>query len=185
MEYLIFVVIISLVFIVYDKLVTNTPSLYSKSSLQKDKNSSDIEIITKNSENKSYNTKEEKIVNNFYVQNNSYTYNNNRSSLNGKGGHTYDKWQQLGYQVKSSEHYSYKHYGHEIFLEDQVVKLSDSLPLIDTYSKPKKTYKKARTSELHTYSEWMDLGYQVRKGQRKIKGNGSNALFSRNQVAMI
>jgi hypothetical protein len=36
------------------------------------------------------------------------------------GGHTYEKWQQLGYQVRRGEKAAYKYYGKSIFTEDQV-----------------------------------------------------------------
>lgn len=39
--------------------------------------------------------------------------------------HTYEKWQELGYQVKNGEHASYKLYGQKIFKRNQVVKISD------------------------------------------------------------
>ena len=51
-----------------------------------------------------------------YSSRNSY-----KKSNNSKGGHTYDKWQELGYQVKKGEKYAYKMYGQYIFTRDQVV----------------------------------------------------------------
>ena len=39
-------------------------------------------------------------------------------------GHTYDKWQKLGYQVKKGEVASYHLYGKNIFTEDQVIEVS-------------------------------------------------------------
>jgi len=44
------------------------------------------------------------------------------SSSSSKGGHTYDKWQELGYQVKRGETAAYTHYGKKIFVKNQVVK---------------------------------------------------------------
>ena len=39
-------------------------------------------------------------------------------------GHTYDKWQELGYQVKKGEKAAYKYYGQSIFTKDQVFKVN-------------------------------------------------------------
>lgn len=36
-------------------------------------------------------------------------------------GHTYNKWQELGYQVKKGETAAYRYYGNNIFTRDQVV----------------------------------------------------------------
>lgn len=41
-------------------------------------------------------------------------------------GHTYDKWQELGYQVIRGETASYTYYGNKIFTRDQVVKIKKS-----------------------------------------------------------
>lgn len=38
-------------------------------------------------------------------------------------GHTYDKWQSLGYQVKRGEKAAYNFYGKSIFTKDQVTKI--------------------------------------------------------------
>jgi hypothetical protein len=38
-------------------------------------------------------------------------------------GHTYDKWLELGYQVKRGEKAAYKYYGRYIFESDQVVRI--------------------------------------------------------------
>ena len=40
-------------------------------------------------------------------------------------GHTYDKWQELGFQVKKGERHSFNHYGNKCFTRDQVVKIDD------------------------------------------------------------
>ncbi len=40
-------------------------------------------------------------------------------------GHTYDKWQELGYQVKRGESAAYKYYGNNVFTRDQVVPVSN------------------------------------------------------------
>ena len=39
-------------------------------------------------------------------------------------GHTYEKWQELGYQVKRGEKAAYEYYGNYIFTRDQVVSIS-------------------------------------------------------------
>ena len=36
-------------------------------------------------------------------------------------GHTYEKWQELGYQVKKGQKAAYQFYGNNIFTRDQVV----------------------------------------------------------------
>jgi len=38
--------------------------------------------------------------------------------------HTYDKWQELGYQVKHGESATYTHYGQKIFTRGQVVDMN-------------------------------------------------------------
>ena len=40
-------------------------------------------------------------------------------------GHTYDKWQELGYQVKKGAKADYNHYGQSIFKQHQVVYIGD------------------------------------------------------------
>lgn len=40
-------------------------------------------------------------------------------------GHTYEKWQELGYQVKKGEKAAYRFYGNNIFTRDQVVNSDD------------------------------------------------------------
>ena len=40
-------------------------------------------------------------------------------------GHTYDKWQELGFQVKKGERHSFNHYCNKCFTIDQVVKIDD------------------------------------------------------------
>lgn len=41
-------------------------------------------------------------------------------------GHSYEKWQDLGFQVKKGETASYKHYGVPMFKKNQVIKKSCS-----------------------------------------------------------
>jgi|GEM_PF-6808417 hypothetical protein len=136
------------------------------------KNCIDIELIDDEPK------KEKKVINNYYVQNNIYVNNSSKK----KEGHTYFKWKELGYQVKKGEVYTYKLYGHEVYTEDQVYKISSRKSI--SY-KSKKKYTKSRADELHTYDEWLDLGYQVRKGERKVSGSGANSKFSRDQVAIL
>jgi len=38
-------------------------------------------------------------------------------------GHTYEKWQELGYQVKKGERHSFNYYGNKCFTRDQVVRI--------------------------------------------------------------
>ena len=40
-------------------------------------------------------------------------------------GHTYDKWKELGYQVKRGEQHSFIHFGNKCFTRDQVVRIDD------------------------------------------------------------
>ena len=42
-------------------------------------------------------------------------------------GHTYDKWQELGYQVKRGEKHSFNYFGNKCFTRDQVVRINDEL----------------------------------------------------------
>jgi hypothetical protein len=48
-------------------------------------------------------------------------------------GHTYDKWQELGCQVKRGETYSFKHYGNKCFTRDQVVRIEFDEEEDDSY----------------------------------------------------
>jgi len=115
------------------------------------------------------------IVHNTYIQNNIYVQNNYGS---GKlEGHTEKVWKRKGYSLKYGETYAYKHYGNEIFTEDQVKKQRQ----ISTRS----SYTKSRSSERNTYDGWLSLGYQVRKGSRAVGGSGNYAQFDRDQVAWV
>lgn len=40
-------------------------------------------------------------------------------------GHTYEKWQEMGYQVKKGQKAAYRFYGNNIFTRDQVVSIED------------------------------------------------------------
>ncbi|UUO25443.1 hypothetical protein FGD67_21160 [Colwellia sp. M166] len=40
-------------------------------------------------------------------------------------GHTYEKWQELGYQVKKGQKAAYRFYGNNIFTRDQVVNVDE------------------------------------------------------------
>ncbi|GAD78651.1 MULTISPECIES: hypothetical protein [Vibrio] len=42
------------------------------------------------------------------------------NDTNSNEGHTYDKWRELGYQVRRGEKAAYKYYGKSIFTRDQV-----------------------------------------------------------------
>jgi hypothetical protein len=108
------------------------------------------------------------IINNVYIQNNVYVQYNNYSSKS--EAHTEAVWKRKGYSVKYGETYAYKHYGNEIFTEDQVTS---------------QRYIRSRSMEIHTYDAWLDLGYQVRKGSRAIGGSGGYSTFDRDQVAWV
>ena len=117
------------------------------------------------------------IVNNYYIQNN-YSSSSSSSKVE---KHTRKIWEKLGYKIKNKESFSSIYYGQELYESSQVYKASTKKYV---EYKPKKR-KKSRSSELHTYDGWEDLGYQVRKGERKVEGSGKKSLFSRDQVAMI
>ena len=38
-------------------------------------------------------------------------------------GHTYEKWKELGYQVKKGAKHSFNHFGNKCFTREQVVKI--------------------------------------------------------------
>ena len=42
------------------------------------------------------------------------------NATSASSGHTYEKWLELGYQVRSGEKAAYKYYGKSIFTADQV-----------------------------------------------------------------
>ncbi len=101
------------------------------------------------------------------------------NSSNKSEGHTARVWEKMGYTVKYGETYAYKFYGNEIFTEDQVVKKGSN------FYAEKKRFRKSRESETHTYDEWQELGYQVRRGERAISSSGWRYYFDRDQVAWI
>ncbi len=82
-------------------------------------------IPSKSSDNKNlYTTSNYTSSTNNYMNDDEYdnctkVYSSNSSS---KEGHTYDKWQELGYQVKRGETATYTYYGKKIFVKNQVVK---------------------------------------------------------------
>ena len=121
---------------------------------------------------------EKEVVNNYYIQNNIYIQNNDNSSSQSKG-HTARIWKKKGYKVKYGETYAYKHYGNEVFTTDQVAKITSN-----SYIENKK-FRKSRESETHTYDEWLELGYQVRKGEKSIYRSGQRYYFNREQVARV
>ena len=128
---------------------------------------------------------EKHVVNNYYIQNNIYIQNNDNSSSKSKG-HTARIWERKGYRVKYGETYAYKHYGNEVFTEDQVIKITnDSYIENKKYISEKKKSRKSRESETHTYDEWLELGYQVRRGERAISSSRRRYYFDREQVAWV
>jgi hypothetical protein len=93
-------------------------------------------------------------------------------------GHAERVWERMGYRVKYGETYAYKFYGNEIFTSDQVVKK------VYSSHEGKKRFRRSRESETHTYDEWQELGYQVRRGEKAYRFGG-RYYFSREQVAWI
>ena len=98
----------------------------------------------------------------------------------GTRGHSKSVWEKKGYRVRSGETYAYKYFGNEIYTKDQVIKKSSR----SSYGR-KKSYTKARESESYTYDEWLELGYQVRKGEKTAYRSGGSYYFNRDQVAWI
>jgi hypothetical protein len=45
-----------------------------------------------------------------------------------KRGHTYDKWKEMGYQVKKGEKHTFNYYGNKTFYPSQVVKKKTESP---------------------------------------------------------
>ncbi len=128
---------------------------------------------------------EKEVVNNYYIQNNIYIQNNDNSSSQSKG-HTARVWERKGYRVKYGETYAYKHFGNEVFTVDQVIKITnDSYIENKKYIPEKKKSRKSRESETHTYDEWLELGYQVRRGERAISSSRRRYYFDREQVAWV
>lgn len=112
--------------------------------------------------------------NNSYAED--YDGEDNSSKLE---GHSKKVWERMGYKVKYGETYAYKFYGNEIFTSDQVVKKGNSS------HGEKKKFRRSRESEAHTYDEWQELGYQVRRGERAIYSSGRRYLFDRDQVVWV
>ena len=62
--------------------------------------------------------------------------------------------------------------------------LYDDLIVDTTYSKQKR-FKKSRENESHTYDKWLELGYQVRKGEKYAYKFYGKYMFTRDQVAKL
>jgi len=59
-------------------------------------------------------------------------------------------------------------------------------PIVGTvHSKRKKKFKKSRENESHTYDKWLELGYQVRKGEKYAYKFYGKYMFTRDQVAKL
>jgi hypothetical protein len=50
----------------------------------------------------------------------SYNASTNQEDNTTSNGHTYNKWRELGYQVRRGEKAAYKYYGKSIFTREQV-----------------------------------------------------------------
>lgn len=135
MEFLIFMVIAATVVYVND-LVSENSSSRNNNRSKKSIETLDIDFTPskvikdspkKNSSQSNGNSKES-ITNNYNTQNIVNVQVNNYSNTSSKKSpnkdHTEKIWNEMGYEVKYGESYSYKFYGNKIYTPDQVKKNS-------------------------------------------------------------
>ena len=83
-------------------------------------------------------------ITNIYIQQNTFNIQvNNNNSKKGSGGHAKKGWKERGYRVKDGESYAYKHFGNEIYTQNQVVAIAshNSVLSLEGLSKNQKKVK--------------------------------------------
>ncbi len=178
MEFIIFIIVVAVLFEYFqnkDKPTSQTEN----SNLDSSRNN----IVARS--NFGQDAEPTTVIHNHYTQNNVHIQNNYSGKVEAHAEHV---WEKLGFEVKYGESYAYKHFGNEIYTEDQVRRITNqhnTRALTSQSYGRKKSYTRSKESETHTYDRWMELGYQVRKGERCISKLGRSYYFDRDQVAWV
>jgi len=124
------------------------------------------------------NTQNNTIINNHYHVHNTVKVYTDKSSLDNLSDHTKKIWNQMGYDIKYGETYTYKMYGKEIFTPEQVEQITtNSTKYLPSKTTPKRTTKKYNASEQEAvnngFKEVYDEDayndrYFIRKGKKWI-----------------
>lgn len=126
MEFILFLIIVSIIYSVVENYSKNNNTSMPTNS-HKPKHTFDNKEVNFDNNKEFEKKKETHIINNYYTQNNTYVQQNNyykkSKSKDENKDHSEKKWKELGYRIKNGETYSYKYYGKEIFTQEQVEKI--------------------------------------------------------------